>query len=519
VTWGQPGVPEPALGNAMAPANWDAPFIISPHDPRTLYAGTSELWKSTNRGDTWVSLGNMTTGVDRSTLKIMGQTPNETTLSLDDGVPYYPTLTAIAESPLKRGLLYAGTDDGNLRLSPDDGKSWTSLAPKLPGLPASSWVSGIEASRHDEATVYVSFDNHASDDYGNYLYRSTDRGATWQSIVGDLPARRVIRAVHEDPKNRNLLYIATEFGFFLSIDGGARWTEVAANLPRLAVNDFAIHPRDNDIVLATHGRGLWILDNVSALQELTPAVLASDAHLFSIERARMIRYSNPKAHMGDMVFRGQNPPAGAIIDYYLRAGVPAQRGPGSSASAAAVSLTVQDASGKEVRKLAGPANRGINRAVWDLRHEALPGRTPAFGDDDAPRGGGLPGPLVVPGTYLVTLTAAGRTLQRKVEVAEDPRLTIDPADRRRWTETLLAVGEDIKTAAAMAASVQKAADAAKPAAPALAELRVAVTELGARLSGLYGAIARSTAPPTSDQLAQWAHLKKAAAELAKKVQP
>jgi len=252
-TWGQPGAPEPLLGNAMEPANWDAPFILSPHDPRTIYAGTEHLWKSTDRGDTWTSLGDMTTGVDRSTLAIMGQQPGPEILSLDDGVPYYPTITAIAESPVRQGLLYVGTDDGNLQVSRDDGRTWTNVTGAVPGLPVASWVSGIEASRHQEGTVYAAFDNHASDDYGNYLYRSTDYGKTWSSIVGDLPADRVVKAVHEDPRNPSLVYVGTEFGFFLSPDVGAHWTRLDGGLPTVPVNDFLIHPRDNDLVLATPG--------------------------------------------------------------------------------------------------------------------------------------------------------------------------------------------------------------------------------------------------------------------------
>ena len=270
-TWGKPGAKEPELGNAMAPANWDGPFILSPFDSKTIYAGTNQLWKSTDRGDTWTSLGDMTTGVDRSTLRLMGQLPTETSLSLDDGAPYYPTITEIAESPLKRGLLYVGTDDGNVQVSQDDGRHWANLTKRFRGLPESMWVSGIEASRHDAGTVYVSFDGHRSNEFGNYLYRSTDFGETWTSIAGDLPADRVIHAVHEDPKNPNLVYVGTERGLYLSADRGGHWIAFRSNLPRVPVNDFVIHPRDNDLVLATHGRGVWILDDIASLQQLTPA--------------------------------------------------------------------------------------------------------------------------------------------------------------------------------------------------------------------------------------------------------
>jgi photosystem II stability/assembly factor-like uncharacterized protein len=503
-TWGRPGAEEATLGNAMPPANWDAPFILSPHDTKTIYAGTNVLWKSTDRGDSWTSLGTMTTGVDRSTLKIMGQAPNEHTLSLDDGVPYYPSLTAIAESPLRKGLLYVGTDDGNLKISRDEGKSWTELASRLPGLPRSSWISGIEASKHAEGTVYVSADNHARDDYRNYLYRSPDHGATWESITGDLPANRVIRAVHEDPRNPSLVYAGTEFGFFLSPDVGKRWVELRGNMPRLPINDFAIHPRDNDLVLATHGRGIWILDNLNALQELTPAVMTSEAHLFDIDPAEMIRYSNPKAHAGDMIFRGENPPAGAIVDYFV------------GAKAADVALSVHDATGAEIRRLEPAKARGVNRVIWDLRYPPL---AAAPGGDEEGGGGrrrGLPGPFVVPGTYTVRLQAAGRTMEKKVEVREDPRIVISPEERRRWTETLLQVADIYKVAAANVQALAKSTGG-KATTPAQKSLQFTVGEFQSRVATLYSNLSGSTASPTADQRSQIAYYGTLAKELAAKV--
>lgn len=493
-TWGQPGAKEPLLGNAMEPANWDAAFILSPHDPKTIYSGARHLWKSTDRGDTWTSLGDLTTGIDRSTLWIMDQKPGPTTLSLDDGVPYYPSITAISESPLKAGLLWVGTDDGNLQVSRDDGRTWTNVVGNIPGLPKSSWVSGIEASRYAEGTVYTAFDNHASDDYANYVFTSTDYGKTWTSMVGDLPAERVVKAVHEDLKNPNLVYIGTEFGFFLTYDGGRHWVQLKNNLPTVPVNDFVIHPRDNDLVLATHGRGVWILDNIASLQELTPAVVAADAHLFAVEPAQMIRYTNPKAHQGDMIFRGQNPPAGAIIDYYLKA------------DGAPPALTVHDASGNQIRKLDAPAMRGINRVVWDLRHE--PFATGLQGQSGRP-GPRLDGPFVVPGEYLVRLSTGGRTMEQRVRVEEDPRIVVSPAVRRAWTETLLSLGRLYQDSDALLAKVRTAAErviksgTAPPAVRSEAEeVLAASAELRNRISTLYREISGSTGLITADQRSQ-----------------
>jgi photosystem II stability/assembly factor-like uncharacterized protein len=481
-TWGRPGAAEPELGNAMAPANWDGPFILSPFDSHTLYAGTNRLWKSTDRGDTWTSLGDLTTGVDRSTLRLMERLPGETTLSLDDGIPYYPTITEIAESPLERGLLYVGTDDGNLQISRDDGRHWANVTKRLPGLPETLWVSGIEASRHSAGTVYVSFDGHRSNDFDNYLFRSTDFGESWTSMTGDLPAGRVIHAVHEDPKNPNLIYAATERGLYLTLDGGTHWIEFAANMPRVPVNDLVVHPRDNDLVLATHGRGVWILDAIASLQQLTPEVRAAAAHLFPIRPAREIRYFAPHPHEGDMVFHGQNPPAGAIIDFYLR-----------DRPAGELSLTVHDASGAAVATLHPAAAPGVNRVTWNLRYDDLP---PAPGEGES--GGSrraLPGPLVMPGTYTVRLTAGGRTYDEPVAVGDDPRVQVGEAERRAWNGALRETARLYRGAVTL---VERVTGSAAPA----PDLATPARELQARITTLYRALGDSTGRPTTDQQSQ-----------------
>ncbi|MGQ0734524.1 MAG: VPS10 domain-containing protein, partial [Acidobacteriota bacterium] len=485
-TWGKPGASE-VLGNAMHPANWDAAIMLSPHDSATIYAGGQHLFRSRDRGMSWEDLGDMTTGVDRSTLTIMGRRTTEATLSADDGVPYYPGITAIAESPRRRGVLYVGTDDGRLRMSMDDGKTWTDLQSRLPGLPPSSWIAGIEASRHADGTVYVVFDNHRSNDFRNYIYRSTDFGATWAAIAGDMTADRVLRTLREDPSNPNLLYAGAELGLWISVDGGQHWVELKNNMPTLPVYDLIIHPRDNDLVLATHGRGIWILDNVNALQGLTPQTIGSAATLFPIEPAEQIRYTNLKAHMGDMVFRGENPPNGAIIDYWI--GTKAEK----------VSLTVHDASGALVQTLTASGARGVNRAVWNLRHADLPVRGGGGGDDDEGGGGAnLPGPFVTPATYIVRLAVDGRGPQeQRVVVREDPRLKVAEADRKVWFETLMTLASTIRQAAPVNDRVQKAPGGAE-----LADLKRQWRELMARLTGLYGEVGRWTGRPNADQMSE-----------------
>jgi hypothetical protein len=312
--WG-PDLPELELGNAMAPGNWDGPFILSHHDPHTIYAGTNILWKSTNGGDSWASLGNLTTDVNRRHLPIMDLVPHDTTLSLDDGIPHYPALTTVAESPLDPLLLYAGTDDGNVQVSRNGGITWTEASARMPGLPQNSWINGIEPSRYEARVVYVAKNNYRNDDFTNYVYRSDDYGATWMAITAGLPENRVARTICEDPQNTNPRYLGTELGLFISLDRGNRWVEFRNNLPLAAINDLEVHPRDNDLILGTHGRSIWILDHLSALQALTPEALASDAYLAEIPSTEMIRYTTAHADAGHMIFEGKNPAPGALIDY------------------------------------------------------------------------------------------------------------------------------------------------------------------------------------------------------------
>jgi hypothetical protein len=487
----------------MPPANWDGPFLLSPHDPHTLYAGTNILWKSTDQGRTWESLGDLTTGVDRRTLPIMGQPPTAEVLSLDDGVPYWPTLTAVAESPVERGVLWAGTDDGNVQVSRDDGATWTEVSGLMPGLPTGAWINGMEASRHVAGRVYVAANNYRNDDFGNYVYVSDDYGATWRNLAGDLPAQRVARTIREDPRNPEVLYLGTELGAFYSLDRGASWLGLDLDLPTAAVNDLVVHPRDNDLIFGTHGRGIWILDNVNALQELTPEVRASGAHLFTMEPAEQIRYRAEKGHTGDMIYRGANPPAGALVDYWL------------DRDRDAVVLRVLNAEGREVARIPGTGRKGVNRAVWSLRHT-----DPGQGDGDAPRG-----PLVVPGSYTVRLEAGGSVSEQPLEVREDPRIHVDPEVRRRWTEDLLALGTLAREVAAgadrmgdivrlagvvPADGVGDAAGAtgaiALPADPVAMEARDLLrqwNELRARTRRLMGEVEGWVGPPTAQQSSQW----------------
>lgn len=500
------GLPEPEMGNAMHPANWDAPVVVSPHDARTLYVGMKHLFRSRDRGVSWEDLGRLTSNTDRRTLPIMGFEVADHIASLDDGVPYWPTISALAESPRVAGLLYVGTDDGQLSVSRDAGRSWTEVAARLPGLPARSWIAGIEPSRHADGTVYVTVDNHRSDDFGNYIYRSTDFGRTWTSIAGDLRDGRVARTIREDVRNPSLLYLATEMGLFVTLDGGQRWLSFRQNMPTVAVNDLVVHARDQDLVLGTHGRGIWILDDVTALQELTPAVAASAAHMFTPQPGVQVRYTNLKAHMGDMVFRGENPPAGGIIDYWL------------GSEGGEVSLAVHDRAGGRVATLTPTRRRGVNRVVWNLRADdivvAVPGRggRGAGGAADGGRGGRggggnrLQGVWVPAGEYVVRVTAGGVTSEKPIIVRDDPRIDVSVADRTTWTTMLGEVAEVFRRAVIASAALEARAGAD-------AEARRLARLLPGNVSALYAEVGRYVGRPTADQRAQLTYYRSVAERL------
>jgi len=457
------------------------------------------LWTSDDRGDTWRSLGNPTTGVDRRSLRIMGQEPEPTTLSLDDGVSYYPTVSALSESPRVNGLLYVGTDDGNVKRTRDGGRTWTDLTPSVPGVPKHTWVASLVASRHASGTVYAAFDGHQGDDYTNYLFKSTDYGATWTSIVNDLPPARTIRAILEDTRNPKLLYLGTEFGLYVSFDGGAHWSPMPFGMPTVPINDLVIQPRENDLVLATHGRGIWIIDQLSALQELTPAVRAAAGHIFTINPAAQLRMSSTKAHAGDMLFRGENPPNGAIIDLWARDGIPE----GSA-------VTIHTPGGREVARvpLSASSKGGVVRAIWNLRLPELR-RGRQDGDDDEGFGGGLPGRYATPGTYEARLAIGGNTYARRFQVVEDPRVRLTPIARQQWTAALDRIAVLYREASALADSARAEVRQLEGTTPrnearlaAARDVAETAAELVQRIAALYGNVVRVSEPPTTDQRAQ-----------------
>ena len=430
---------------------WNSPVLISSHDPKTLYYGGNHLFKSTDRGDSWERLGpDLTTGIERDKQPILGKVPDKDTLSRHDGVQQFPCITTLSESPLRAGLLWVGTDDGNVQVTRDGGKSWSNVVSKIPGVRKGAYVSRVVASPHDEGVAYVAFDNHRSDDYSVYLYTTNNYGDTWTRITNGIPEEAgTVHVVREDPSNRNLLFAGTEFGLFVSFDRGSNWQRMKNGFPTVPVDDIQIHPREHDLILATHGRSLWIFDDIRPLEELTDSVLASDLHLFDMRPAITWHLANNKGNTGAREFLAPNPPYGVIVDYFLKAKLEGKD---------PVKITVTDKSGTKIREINGGAESGINRVAWDLRYEApaRPAEPPpgnragepgaAAGAAGAPAAGGGEGfgfgfgggrgPLVDPGDYTITVTAGGKSESKTVAVEEDPRVTMSASDRTQRHEAL-----------------------------------------------------------------------------------
>ena len=276
-------MPQPESGETPLRWNWTAPIVVSPHDKRTLFTAANKVFKSSDRGQTWsVVSPDLTNALDRDELVIMGVSGRDITVARNDGMSSFGNITALAESPRRAGLLYAGTDDGNVQVSRDGGASWGNRTSRFAGVPKLIYVSRLTPSAFAEGTVYAAFDGHRSDDFKPWVYVSTDFGETWRSIGNDLPVGSVY-VIKEDPRNQDVLYVGTEFGLFVSIDRGAHWTRWKG-MPTVAVYDLVVHPRDNDLILGTHGRSFIVLDDISPLQQLTPAVLAAASHVFDIGR-------------------------------------------------------------------------------------------------------------------------------------------------------------------------------------------------------------------------------------------
>jgi photosystem II stability/assembly factor-like uncharacterized protein len=392
--------------------NWSTPMVRSPHDPRTIYYGGNKLFRTRDGGESWdVVSPDLTRNQEWKSIPIMGIVRDSTTPSRDDGVSDYGTMTSVSESPRSQGVLLVGTDDGQVQLSTDGGAAWTNITARFK-LPAPRWVSKVLWSQHEARTAYVAFDGHYDDDLAPMVYRTTDGGITWSAVAGDLPVGHSVKTLAEHPSNRDVLFAGTEFGLYVTFDGGKRWAHVGGALPRVRIDDIAIHPKHRDLVLGTHGRSIIVLDDISLFDKGAPVVASGEAALYPIRPVMQRFVTRVLPTPGARNFQAPNPPPGALITYAL--GVPA------SASDTVATLKVADAAGKVVRTLKVPAAAGIHRAAWDLHYDRAPGVT------DADEGWfGLPsGAWVPPGRYTVTLAARGREVSQPVDVSGDSRVEV-----------------------------------------------------------------------------------------------
>lgn len=419
--------------------NWNTPLVLSPHDASTVYYAGNRLFISRDRGTTWRMTGELTKALnrdERETIGMRGSLPGcsrarvgACILSKNDGTSMWGTAVSFGESPVVPGILWVGTDDGLVQVSRDDGATWTEVGTNIPGGTKEYYISRVEPSRFDPATAYVSVDGHKSDDLRPYVYVTRDYGATWTNITSNLPARGNVNTVRQDTRNRNLLYVGTEFGFFASLDEGRTWKQLMTNLPVVRIDDVLVHPRDNDLVLATHGRSIWIMDDISALQQLSPQAMAQDVALFTPRNAVAWKTDlrQQRSVTGAKNFRGEPAPRGTAISYHLR-----------SVPQGDVRITIRDAAtGAVFRTMDGTKLAGVNRVQWNLCGDVRlidPAQgLAAFGGGGAgfcpPPGGGRGGGggaapagvarMATPGAYSVTLTIGGRNYQTSLSVLED----------------------------------------------------------------------------------------------------
>ena len=435
----------PELSDARGAAHlehrfqWTAPIVISPQNPNTVYYGGERIFKTTDGGMHWEAISPDLTRNDKSK-----QTASGGPITIDDtGTEYYDTVFAIAPSPVAVGLIWAGTDDGLVQLTRDEGKNWANVTPK--DLPEWSRVSQIDASPFDAGTAYVAIDRHQNDDLGIYIYKTSDYGKTWTRLGTGIPEGAFVRAVREDPKRKGLLYAGTEKGIYVSFDDGAHWRSLQLNLPNAPVHDLVV--KDDDLVVATHGRSFWILDDVSPLRQFADSIASEDMHLYKPATACRV-HTGDAPHRHD--FTGTNPPNGAVIYYYFK-----------KAPADEVKLEILDSTGSVIRTFSSkrtepldepldPEDKrpekqikpedGLNRFVWDLRYEEAH-RVPGYflwEYEDGARG-----PLAAPGNYQVRLTANGKSQTAAFDLKIDPRVTVSQADLEKQFKLEMDIREEL----------------------------------------------------------------------------
>ncbi len=434
--------------------NWTFPIAISPHDHNTVYAGSQHVLATSDGGETWREVSPDLTLNDRSRLGDSGG------LTVDNlSVEYFSVVFSIAESPLEKGVIWAGTNDGLVQVTRDGGKSWTNVTGNIAGLPPFGTVGSVEPSRHAPGAAYIAVDFHQVGGFDPHLYKTTDYGRTWRKIVAGIPEGPLsyTHVLREDPARRGLLYAGTENGVYVSFDDGGRWMPLQLNMPHAPVHWIDVQAHFGDLVVGTYGRGIYILDDLSPLRQYTTEVAAGGAHLFAPRQAYRFRTRNRRDLSLGGPTRGENPAYGALVNYWL---------PGQPKS---IELTVHDTQGREIRRLRPTRSAGMNRVAWDLRYEptqevelrTTPPTNPHVWEEKRFVGRttrpiqyyGINqtrlGPLVMPGTYTVKLVADGREQSRSLEVVKDPNTAGTMTDIRAQHDLLYEVYTDIDTVAGM----------------------------------------------------------------------
>ncbi len=529
--------PQPAAGEDFERFNWDAPILVSPHQPSRIYFASQRVWRSDNRGDKWTAIsGDLTSNQNRIGLPIMGKKQSWDSPWDFLAMSNYNTITSLAESPKQEGLIYVGTDDGAIQVTEDGGDNWRKTeVNRLPSVPPLAFVNDIKADLFNANVAYIALDNHKNGDFTPYLLKSTDKGKNWRSIRGNLPDRTLVWRIVQDHVNPNLLFIATEFGIYFSVNGGGQWTKLKGNLPTISFRDLAIQRRENDLVGASFGRGFYIFDDYSVLRNVSTEQLAEEATLFPTRKAWWyiprphISFDGQKGSLGASHFVAPNPPFGAVFTYYLRDSLKTQKAlrkqseqalkkakkdipfPGWDVveaerreTAPKVWLTISNSAGEVVRRMEVPAHKGFHRVAWDLRYPApfaiKAEKRPAGGGNNGFQPKGLMAP---PGTYTAVLSKqVGSTITplsapQTVEVVPlregalkgaTPEVAADfwrayEAAMHSQSAIQIALNAAIDKVAAMKTALDRSTAAAGPLDSRLHELRMELLALDQQLNG------------------------------------
>jgi len=505
--------PQPGPKDDPPRWNWDTPFIISPHSHTRLYMASDKLYRSDDRGDSWTTIsGQLSREIDRDKLPVMGRIWSIDAVAKNASTAFFGNASALAESQKKDGLLYVGTDDGLVNISEDGGKNWRRVE-KFPGVADMAYVSRIITSNHDANTAYVSFDNHQNADFKPYLLKTTDAGRTWTSLSSNLPKNGPVWAIAEDNVNPNLLFVGTEYGLYFSIDGGQKWIQLKGGLPTIAVRDLNIQKRENDLVVGTFGRGIYILDNYTPLRLLKPEMLRQDAAVFPVKDALMYIQSQPlggrgKSFQGESFYTADNPPFGVTVTWYLKEALKTRKEKRQEAErdaerkkapvgwpsaaeqraeeeedAPAIIVTITDSNNRVVRRLTGPVAAGMQRITWDLRDPAanLGGPPPPDADPDSEPPSG---PLVMPGTYKALVAKRVDGVQTPLGPPQEFQIVVEGQESMSSADRTALV-EFQQKAARLQRAVSGANQATNALTPRLAAIKRAISETPSLPPKLY----------------------------------